>query len=52
LGVLRRDGLLRDILEGRMKGGKTLYMTNDITVNKTYETVKREIKDREKWANK
>jgi hypothetical protein len=52
--ILRHDGLLKTILEGRMegkatRGRKRLNMLNDILKNDSYAEVKRLAEDRSQW---
>jgi len=54
--ILRHDSLLRDIIEGRMKGKvtrgrKRLQMLSDV-ITKSYEDLKREVEDRSWWKEK
>jgi len=54
--ILRHDSLLRDIIEGRMKGKvtrgrKRLQMLSDV-ISKSYEELKREVEDRSWWKKR
>jgi len=54
--ILRQDSLLRDIIEGRMKGKvtggrKQLQMLSDV-ISKSYEELKREVEDRSWWKKR
>jgi len=54
--ILRQDSLLRDVMEGRMKGKitrgrKRLQMLSDV-ISKSYEELKREVEDRRKGRHK
>jgi len=53
--ILRHDSLLRDIIEGRMKGKATrgkkrLQMLSDV-ISKSYEKLQRDVEDRS-WRKK
>jgi len=53
--ILRHDGLLRTILEGRMegkaaRGRKRLNMLSDILKNDSYAEIKRMAEDRSQWT--
>jgi len=49
--ILRHDSLLRDIIEGRMKGKVTRGMLSDV-ISKSYEELKREVEDRSWWKKR
>jgi len=54
--ILRHNSLLRDIIEGRMKGKVTrgrkwLQMLSDV-ISKSYEELKREDEDRSWWKKR
>jgi len=54
--ILRHDSLLRDIIEGRMKGKVTrgrkwLQMLSDV-ISKSFEELKREDEDRSWWKKR
>jgi len=54
--ILRHDSLLRDIIEGRMKGKvtrgrKRLQILSDV-ISKSYEELKREVEDRSWWKKR
>jgi len=54
--ILRHHSLLRDIIEGRMKGKvtrgrKRLQMLSDV-ISKSYEELKREDEDRSWWKKR
>ena len=51
--VLRGDGLLKDVMEGRMEGKRPrgrprMGMLEELKVE-SYESIKRSAQDREKW---
>ena len=53
--ILRHDGLLKTILEGRMegkaaRGRKRLNMLSDILKNDSYAEIKRMAEDRSQWT--
>ena len=52
--ILRREGLLRDVIEGRMKGKRTrgrkrIGMIDDLKEGNSYERLKRRAEDRISW---
>jgi len=54
--ILRQDLLLRDIIEGRMKGkatreSKRLQMLSNV-ISKSYEELKRKVEDRSWWKKR
>ena len=54
--ILRRDSLVKEVIEGRMEGkrgrGKPrIMMLDDIKADETYEKIKRRAMDRECWRN-
>lgn len=51
--VLRRDGLMKEVLEGRMRGKRTVgrrrqQLLDDIATD-GYQTIKKQAQDRKKW---
>ena len=51
--VLRRDGLMKDVLEGRMRGKRTVgrrrqQLLDDIATD-GYQTIKKQAQDKKKW---
>ena len=52
--VLRREGLMKDVLEGRMegkrlRGRKRIMMMDDIKDGRSYSRTKRDAEDKELW---
>ena len=52
--VLRGDGLLKEVIEGRMEGKRTrgrkrISMLKDIIDSSNYSDLKKKAEDREKW---
>ena len=54
--ILRGNNMLRDVLEGKMKGKRgrgrpRIGMVSELKEAETYETMKRKPQDREQWRN-
>jgi len=55
--ILRHDGLVKDVFEGRLegkrsRGRKRVMMLDDIKEGRTYFSIKRDAEDREFWRSR
>ena len=54
--ILRGDGLIKEVIEGRMdgkrpRGRKRIGMLNELHENESYREMKRRAEDRESWRS-